>query len=366
MQAMVRQTEPCLRPLELASSLPPSVFHDPDWYETEQRALFHAGWVAVARSSELRDPNDFVTADIGGEPVVVVRKRDGELAAMSNVCPHRSTTIISEPAGSAPSLQCSYHLWTFNHEGELRVAPGMENVEEFDNADVCLPRFSVTEWHGFVLVNIDGKAEPLATSVPHLDALMAENRIAECVSVGRLEYPSPWNWKISVENFLESYHHRGVHPVTLDTAYPWAKSFGVCHGDEPWSGVDHVAADPANDPFIALCLYPSMLIAISRGMGMFWFRLTPLSADRCHLSIESLVLPEFAEEAGIGDVLAESIAAINAEDIVINERTATGLRSQFARAGRVSVLEKSPWHFRQWLVTRVAESIIESSPPVDE
>ena len=100
-------------------------------------------------------------------------------------------------------------------------------------------------------------------------------------------------------------------------------------------------------------MYPSFLIAVSRGFGGYWFRLDPLAVDRTHLTIEAYVLPEFAGEDGIADAMLASVAAINDEDIPINERTAAGLRSRFAMPGRVSHLEASPWHFRRWLLERM-------------
>ena len=350
--ALLAEAEVCRRPLSEARSLPPALFHDAAWYDLERERLFHGGWVAVCRIDEVASPNDFVTASIAGEPCVVVRRRDGDLAAMSNVCPHRGSTIVGDAAGSAPSFQCSYHLWTFAHDGRLRSAPAMYAAEGFELASVCLQQFAVEEWHGFVWVNVDAEARPLSGSAPQLDQLFEENRLSEVVPVGRVEYPSPWNWKISVENFLESYHHRGIHPETLDTSYPGLKSFATLPGDEPWSGVDHVRVDDG-EPFIALAVYPSTLIAINRGIGMIWFRLAAVSVDHCHLVIEPFVLPELADEPGIGELYLAGLRAINDEDALINERTAAGLRSKFAAPGRVSHLEGSPWHFRRWLLDRM-------------
>ncbi len=352
--SLLAAAEVCRRPLADAWSMPPALFHDAEWYDLERHRLFHTGWVAVCRTAELAAPNDFVTGTIAGEPVVVVRRRDGELAAMSNVCPHRGATIIGDEHGTAPSLQCTYHLWTFGHDGQLRAAPHMEQADGFDISSVCLPQFAVDDWHGFVWVNIESTATPLREVAPALDELFTENRMAEVVPIGRLEYPSPWNWKISVENFLESYHHRGIHPETLDADYPGAQSFVTPTGDEPWSGVDHVrVTDDGGLPFIALAVYPSTLIAVNRGSGMMWFRLEPQGVDHCRLVIEPYVLPEFADEPDIGRLYEESLRAINDEDVVINERTAAGLRSNFAAPGRVSHLEASPWHFRRWLLDRM-------------
>ena len=347
----------CLLPLEEAWSLPPAAFNDEDWYRLECERALHAGWVAVARSSQLAEANAYVTASIAGEPCVVVRDRNGSLRALSNVCPHRSVTIMNEPSGSAPSFQCPYHQWTFGHDGGLRSAPGMDQAVDFDRSAHCLATLAVEEWQGFVLVNVDGAASAFAESVPTLNSFFAEQRVDEYVSVGQLQFPSPWNWKVSVENFLESYHHRAVHPETLEPTYPGAKSFASFAGDEPWSGVDHVCVVEDHDPFIALSAYPTLLVAVSRGLGAYWFRVEPLAADATMLTIELLLLPEFATVDGIAEEMLESVERINDEDVVINEQTAAGLRSRFARPGRVSHLEGSPWHFRQWLIRRMTEAV---------
>lgn len=346
----------CLAPLGQASTLPPSLFEDSAWFDEERRRVFHSGWVAVARSTEVATPNQFITTTIAGEPCVVIRRREGGLAALSNVCRHRSTTIVGEQSGSLASLQCPYHLWTYAQDGQLRVAPGMEQAEGFDPADICLPRFAVDEWHGFVLVNVDANARPLRECAPTLDALFAEHRIGETVSLGSSEQSSPWNWKIVVENFLESYHHRGVHGETLEPIYPGAQSFVPPTGDEPWTAVDHVSVVDGEEPFLALAVYPSLLVAITRKSGMAWFRVDPADVDRTSLTIEAFVLPELAGDAEIGDETLAILEAINDEDTPINQRTAVGLKSKFASPGRISHLEAGTWHFRQWLLSQMRES----------
>lgn len=352
--SILAQARSCLEPVELATSLPAAAFNDPGWFDAERTRLFHAGWVAVARSSEVAEPNSFATATIAGEPCIVVRDSHGTLRAMSNVCPHRATVIVGDAQGSARSLQCPYHLWTFGQDGALRGAPGMDQAEDFNKTDVALPHFAVDEWQGFVLVNIDANAKPFRDTAPSLDALFTEQQVGECVSMGQLQYPSPWNWKITVDNFLESYHHRGIHPSTIEPSFPGANSFGVLNGDEPWSGVDHVSAVDDREPFIALAAYPSLLVAIDRGVGFYWFRTEPVSTDQTMLTIESFVRPELVDVPDIGEQLLTSVAAINEEDIWVNERTAAGLRSRFATPGRLSHLEASPWHFHRWLIRQMS------------
>ena len=322
-EQLLRAAAGCLRPLSEATTLPPRMFSDPEWFEAERLKLFHGGWIAVARSDEVAEPNEYVTTSIAGEPVVVIRGRDGVIRALSNVCRHRSMKII-EGVGSVPSLQCPYHQWTYRLDGSLLNAPLMDAADGFDAAAVCLPEFAVTEWQGWVFVNIDANAAPISDAVPTLTALLTEHRVGEMVRTGTLDYPSPWNWKISVENFLESYHHRGVHPTTLDWTYPGSKSFVPDSGDEPWGAVDHVSVVEGQEPFIAIVMYPTLMFAILRGIGMTWFKLSPLTAVTSHLTIEIYMKPEMVE---FGEAVLEGTRAINDEDVAINRRTAEGFDS---------------------------------------
>jgi len=342
----------CLAPLEQATTLPAILFSDPEFYDAERTALLHGGWVAVGRSSELADANQYLTASIGDEPVVVVRGRDGQLRALSNVCRHRNAVMLTG-AGRAPSLQCPYHRWTYRPAGPLVAAPPMEQSEAFDTDEWCLPTMAVEEWQGWILVNVDSTARPLGPTLPALEALMTEHRVADVVHIGSLDYPSAWNWKISVENFLESYHHRSVHPDTLEPGTPGAKSFARFAGDEPWSAVDHVSVVEGEDPFVAIVVYPTLMFAILRGVGMVWFRLEPRSVGETHLTIECYQLPDQpADPETVRRRLAGN-AAINDEDVPINQMTATGLRSRFATPGPISHLEAATWHFRRWLLTTI-------------
>ena len=349
--SLIALAEPARNEDAYATTLPPALFNDPQWFAAECNRVFHSGWVAVARLTELANPNDFITTRIGGEPCLVVRDRAGGLNALSNICRHRFTTLIDEPSGSAPSLKCPYHLWTYRHDGQLLVAPQMDKAEGFGVDSVCLPRFAVVEWPGWALVNVDSNADPLPDVAPALGEIFEEHRVAEMVSVARTRFPTACNWKIIVNNFAESYHHRGIHPDTLESTYPGFRSFIGSVGHEPWVFLDHVSIVEGRDPFLVLVAFPNLLIAISRNFGMTWFRLEPITAGDSILEIEAFVLPEFADEEGIGDAFIQTLTAINDEDAVINRRTAEGLRSKFSDIGRLSHLEGALARFHRWLLT---------------
>jgi phenylpropionate dioxygenase-like ring-hydroxylating dioxygenase large terminal subunit len=321
------------------------------WY-AEQRTVFANNWIAVARSSDVSDPGAYLSARIADEPILVVRDQDRSLRALSNVCRHRGTTLV-EGSGSARSLQCPNHRWTYGLDGTLLAAPSMDGVADFDTIDFCLPVFAVCEWQGWIMVNLSATAPPLHESVRRLDSMLADFGLASMERVGSLHFPSPWNWKISVENFAESYHHQSVHPQTLQPIYPGARSFVVDSDGEPWSWLDHESTEPTIEPFTATVLFPTLLFSLIRPDAMAWFHLEPISLGHTNLTIEVFVEPSLVANLPVIDGLIDSLRQINTEDIEINRRTFDGLHSRHAAMGPLSTLEGAVAQFRAWMLDQL-------------
>src|SRR5436309_869720 len=88
------------RPLERAGTVPAAWYRDAEVYDLERRALFAATWQYVGRSCAVAKPGAFLSADIGGEPVLVVRDQDGILRAFYNVCRHRAAPLVTQAEGN--------------------------------------------------------------------------------------------------------------------------------------------------------------------------------------------------------------------------------------------------------------------------
>ena len=57
--------------------LPPAAYHEQAWFDAEREQLFEHTWVFAGVEHDLQNPGDFVTAQVGRSPVVVVRDGDG-------------------------------------------------------------------------------------------------------------------------------------------------------------------------------------------------------------------------------------------------------------------------------------------------
>ena len=124
------------------------------------------------------------------------------------------------PVGHCEMFVCPYHAWTYNLDGRLRGAVEMQHTPDFDASEVRLPEIRHEVWQGFVFVNLDGQADPLAPRLAPLDEAIAEYDLASWVTVRALDFgEQPWDWKVMMDNG-DVYHHLGLHRDTVEPRSP--------------------------------------------------------------------------------------------------------------------------------------------------
>ena len=121
-------------PLNKASTPPASWYSDPRIFQLEYRTVFSCSWQMVGRADQLRDPGRYVTCEIAGEPVLLVRGGDGILRGFFNVCRHHAAVVMTEPEGKDENLRCPYHGWTYDLTGALVHTPEFAGVANFDRS----------------------------------------------------------------------------------------------------------------------------------------------------------------------------------------------------------------------------------------
>ncbi len=232
-----RVCEAADRPLSRATTLPAEAYTSDEFFEWEVANLFRAGWQCVAHVSQIPEPGDFLNLDLLGEPLIVVRGKDTTARVLSRVCPHRAMDIMPEgfgygghtlaeardgrpDCGHTRLFLCPYHAWTFELDGHLKACPEMHRAECFQRDDFFLKPFRSEVWNGFVFVNLDGAAEPLAEGLDEIAADLAAFQLDEMKVVIAREWECDFNWKVIAENFMESYHHLGIHHKTLQPLMP--------------------------------------------------------------------------------------------------------------------------------------------------
>ena len=353
-----------------AWTLPPRAYVDQEVWDREVTTIFRHDWVCVARSSQLPGPGDYVAVDVIDQPVLLIRDDDGTVQALSNVCLHRSMPLASG-SGSARWIVCPYHLWSYGRDGQLHTAPMMEEAEAFEIGQCRLPRLAAEEWCGFVFVSMDDEPSPLAPQLAGLTSIVEQYGLGDLVIADTLDYDSPWNWKLLVENFMEAYHHIGPHRDTFERSNPARDSHVVDNHEAPWSllHMPGVAApdDGTELPYLsgldperrtdllAACVYPTLLFAVT-GTLATWYEVVPQSHDRLTLRIHLLLEPDVAVDPDVIAALPEirtGLAWIHGEDIPVNEGPWRGLHAPLAAQGRLSPYEAAIWQFNQYWLARL-------------
>ena len=201
-----------------ACMLPPHCYYSEEVYRYEVEHIFRRNWLVAGRWDQVEKPGDYFTIKLFGEPIVVVRDLKGELHAMINVCRHRWTQVV-DGEGNARLFMCPYHRWTYELDGRLRGVSGRP-MEDFNERDCRLPELQVEVWQGFVFVNFDLTAKPLAPQLERVSPILDRYRLSEYRFAGRCDYEAQWNWKFSIENGGEAYHHLGIHHDSINAIVP--------------------------------------------------------------------------------------------------------------------------------------------------
>ena len=119
-------------------------------------------WQWVCHVEKVKAPGAYITAQIAGKSIAIVRDKAGDLRAFYNVCKHRAHELLSGE-GTIGSILCPYHAWVYKLDGQLARAPHTESLINFDKGEICLDQVQVEEFCGFIYVNLDPKAQSLRT-----------------------------------------------------------------------------------------------------------------------------------------------------------------------------------------------------------
>lgn len=375
------------RPLDKASLMPLRAYSSKAYFEREVDSVLRPGWHALAHVSQLSETGSYVTGHIIDEPVLVIRDKEGTIRALSNVCRHRGTKMLTE-CGVAKAVICPYHTWTYNLDGTLRGAPHMNQVPGFDRKSISLPEFKVELWNGFVFVSLDPDAEPLAPQVAELTDLFAPFNFAEWECVPYMDRRADWNWKASMENFSEAYHHVGVHQQSIgqisraeDAIYEDSNTnysvfyVHIDHPDGTFLSTDREFPfiTPAGIPerfrtySPVMNIYPTFHFLINTNFCL-WLTLDVRGVNdhilKWHwvLPAGSKALPDFEERLKGLIGLMEPVVA---EDLAFLPLTRDAAASRTFVPGHYSDQEKCLHQMHQWLLGKMQSHNALFAPPKD-
>ncbi len=203
-------------------SLPRPLYNDPHMFRIDMEEIFQKEWLFVGMTSEVPKKGDYLTVEIGQNPVLVLRDGDGQVRAFHNTCRHRGSRLCSAERGKVANLVCPYHQWTYDLKGNLLFA-GSDMGATFDKSQHGLKTAHCKTAGGFIFVCLADEVpegdfdDYLLTLEEYMEPYDMENTK---LAVESSMYEQA-NWKLVIENNRECYHCNGSHPELLNTLLEW-------------------------------------------------------------------------------------------------------------------------------------------------
>jgi choline monooxygenase len=339
-------------PLDHASTIPSPWYFDESIAELETSAVFGKTWQAVGRADQVQNPGQFLTADIAGDPVVVVRGEDSQLRAFYNVCRHHAAAVVTEAQGCAKQFRCPYHGWTYGIDGALKGMVEFDGVCDFKRSNNGLVPIRVDTWENFVFVNLDADAVSLTNFLGSIPPVVAPLQLTRKLRYfDRRTYMLQCNWKVYVDNYLDGgYHvphaHKGLSSVIEYTKYTIENFEHACLQSSPLSSDSSSEAGVASTRqgrAFYLWVYPNFMLNAYEGV-MDTNVVVPLGVDKCAVIFDYY----FSDISAAAETRnRESIAVsetVQDEDMGICDAVQRGLGSRAYLAGRLSVRREAGEH----------------------
>ena len=383
--ALMAALDASIEDVSKASTLPAELYTSADVLALETEAIFMKEWLCVGRAERIPNVGDWFTVTIVDEPLIIARNKAGDVCAMSAVCQHRAMQVC-EGEGNSTTIKCPYHHWNYGLDGRLLGAPAMERTEAFNKADFGLPQLRVEEWLGFVFVNFDQDASPLAPTLERYSPFVHNYDLENAVCPGTFTLEGmPWNWKVMFENFNDGYHANRLHeyvqdfcPSNLsDFPVPWSddsnvifRTGGYTHIDGGFNATHRVIMEVFPDlteeerTRSTFALMPPTLCFGTAPDQCFFFLIRPTGPETIDVEIGYIFHPSALDDPLFEQKMALSDAGVQVfvdQDQDATTKVQRGLRSRFAPRGRYSWQEESHIQFNRWLVQRYRASAVAAS-----
>jgi len=301
--------------------MPRSVYTSDSFLQAELDQIFSKDWFCAGRASSISEPGEYLTLELAGQPIMVIRDKDGSLRAQSNVCLHRMSTLL-DGRGQTNSIVCPYHAWTYELNGTLRGAPAMTENKAFCKKGMQLPSVRCEEWLGWIMVTLNANASPVQEQLAEVESMVADYDMENYQETFFETHVWDTNWKVLAENFMESYHLPVCHRGTIG---------GL-------SKLDEMICPPGHDAFN----YHTILNPVGVGKVRIMFG-GGMSKD---FMADEDAKEHFSE-------LKTLLDDVNIEDRGCTEKVYKGLCSGYAKPGPLSHLERPNYDFAQYLASRV-------------
>jgi len=363
--------------IECAQTLASRFYIDPHILEIEWEKIFRRTWQLVGTldracgevkgaKKTIADPETYFTADVAGEPVLVIRDKQGALRAFSNVCRHRAGPIALG-SGCKNVMRCQYHGWTYALDGRLIGTPDVEGVEFFDRSTMGMVPLKLETWGDLIFVNFDVNALPLSDYLGKIPEQAKGFQFEGLQLAERRDYVIACNWKVYVDNYLEGYHIPIAHPGLMrEIDYAQYRTDTYRYYSQQFAPIRAMKKDDGEERFYApgtglqealyFWVFPNLMLNIYPD-NISTNVIVPLSHDKTLTIFEWFFHDVNSQKTK--ERIAKAVAfsdEVQQEDILLCENVQKGLRSATYDRGRYSVKrENGVHHFHMLLAEFLGE-----------
>jgi len=352
--------------------MPTECYTSQEFYNLETKKIFHKVWNFVGRADLVPEIGDYYAFDFTDVPILIVRGDDNQIRAFANSCRHRGAKIASGE-GNCNAFSCPYHGWTYSLEGHLKAATYMDRTKGFNKENYGLVQLRLDQWGGFLFLCFDNNAESLETFLGDLPQLMQPYDLDRLTCTRRQEYSLKCNWKIYIENAMESYHVPWVHNKTLQkqkrdhnppilpingeysgllTRHKGSRA--LLPGMEGFPYIPTLTGDSAEGTYYIL-INPSTMLGCTFDT-VWWLELHPEGPEQTKLIVGSCFHETTTGRDDFDHIVQNYYKRLDisiVEDNEISELQQAGLRSPFAQPGRFSYMEPLVHVIDNWVLDRV-------------
>ena len=357
------------QPLTEASTPPSAWYTDHGVFNLERQGVFPRCWQFAGRTEQLRHPGEYVTLEIAGEPIAIVRGDDDVLRGFYNVCRHHAAAVLTRFEGREQNLRCPYHGWTYDLQGKLVLTPEFACVSDFNRDENGLLPVQTAVCEGWIFAKLD-------TPGPTLEQALSSDLIERFEHLNleqlhffeRRTYTLNCNWKVFVDNYLDGgYHvprvHVGLNSVLDYSSYTIETGERFCLQSSPIAtdrGDPKTAAVRAGKQARYYWIYPNFMINIYDGI-MDTNLVVPRSVNKTDVVFDYYFadVSEPAREKNLASIAVSE--QIQGEDRTICESVQRGLTSRLYNRGRLSVRREAGEHLFHKLLHADLQAAIETN-----
>ncbi|MGH8597865.1 MAG: aromatic ring-hydroxylating oxygenase subunit alpha [Gammaproteobacteria bacterium] len=198
--------------------LPAGRYTNADFFALERERIWRRIWLYAGHVDQLSEPGSYFIWSFGSAPIVIMRGDDGEIRGFYNTCRHRGAPVVRNPEGCAGrTLVCGYHGWSYDRQGRHRGVTERRDWSVDMSRDLVPVRCE--RFANWVFVCEDPAAESLSAFLEPVARFLRHLPLVDLRLVNRRTFDVRCNVKLLIDNFLEAYHFKLLHPRTSDRIF---------------------------------------------------------------------------------------------------------------------------------------------------